>query len=143
MLMDYLRDNNCLNIRIKIANITNCKDPAEFIKEYGPEKIKEAIRNASYVEEYLSKKAKEDNTDPFTGVLDQWKYQEDICRYASWMNDEIKISRMAGVAAPLLGATQDVVMNEIQKIIKRREEATRRLDEANRRLANTNRSKEN
>lgn len=52
------------------------------------------------------------------------------------MNDEIKISRMAGVAAPLLGATQDVVMNEIQKIIERREEATRRL-------ANTNRSKEN
>ena len=91
---------------------------------------------ASYVEEYLSKKAREDNTDPFTGVLDQWKYQEDICRYASWMNDEIKISRMASVAAPLLGATQDVVMNEIQKIIERREEA-------NRRLANTNRSKEN
>ena len=143
MLMDYLRENNCLNIRIKIANITSGKDPAEFIKEYGPEKIKEAIRNASYVEEYLSKKAREDNTDPFTGVLDQWKYQEDICRYASWMNDEIKISRMAGVAAPLLGATQDVVMNEIQKIIERREEANRRLEEANRRLANTNRSKEN
>lgn len=142
-IMEHLRESNCINFRVRIVNNTDGKDPAEFIKEYGPEKIKEAIRNASYVEEYLSKKAREDNTDPFTGVLDQWKYQEDICRYASWMNDEIKISRMAGVAAPLLGATQDVVMNEIQKIIERREEATRRLEETNRRLANTNRSKEN
>jgi len=142
-IMEHLRESNCINFRVRIVNNTDGKDPAEFIKEYGPEKIKEAIRNASYVEEYLSKKAREDNTDPFTGVLDQWKYQEDICRYASWMNDEIKISRMAGVAAPLLGATQDVVMNEIQKIKERREEATRRLEEANRRLTNTNRSKEN
>lgn len=136
MLMDYLRENICINMRIKIANISNGKGPSEFISENGPEKIKEAVRNANYVEEYLLKRAREDNTDPFTGVLDLWKYQEDICRYASWMNDEIKISRMAGVAAPLLGATQDVVMNEIQRIIKRREEE-------NNRLANINRSREN
>lgn len=135
-IMEHLRESNCIDYRVRIVNNTDGKDPAEFIKEYGPEKIKEVVRNASYVEEYLLKRASEDNTDPFTGVLDQWKYQEDICRYASWMNDEIKISRMAGVAAPLLGATQDVVMNEIQKIIERREEA-------NRRLANTKRSKEN
>ena len=92
--MEHLRESNCVNFRVRIVNNTDGKDPADFIKKYGSEKIKEVVRNASYVEEYLLKRASEDNTDPFTGVLDKWKYQEDICRYASWMNDEIKISRI-------------------------------------------------
>ena len=47
--------------------------------------------------------------------LDRGKYQEDICLYGSWMNDEIKMSRMAGTAAPLLGATQQAVMSQMSR----------------------------
>ena len=81
----------------------------------GAEKFKDVVKNALYVEDYLLERAKNDNTDPETGVLDRGRYQKDICTYGSWMNDEIKMSRMAGVAAPLLGASAQAVMNQMIK----------------------------
>ena len=118
MMTDYLMTINELNIRIKIAVVPDGVGPKECIKENGPEKIKDVVRYALDIDNYLLKRAKEDNTDPITGVLDLWKYQEDICLYASWMNDDIKISRMAFVAAPLLGATPESVTSQIRKYIK-------------------------
>lgn len=115
MMMDYLKKLSGLNIRIKIAKVPDGKDPDEFIRVNGAEKFKEVVRNALYVEEYLLERAKNDNTDPESGSLDLGKYQEDICRYGSWMNDEIKVSRMAGVASPILGATREAVMSQMQR----------------------------
>lgn len=115
MMMEYLRKLTGLNIRIKIAKVPDGKDPDEYIKTNGPEKFKEVVRNSLYVEDYLLYRAKNDNTDAETGVLDTGKYQQDILKYGSWMNDDIKMSRMAGVAAPLLGATQQAVLNQMQK----------------------------
>ena len=115
MMMDYLKKLTGINIRIRIAKVPDGKDPDEYIKTNGAEKFKEVVRNALYVEDYLLERAKEDNTDPETSVLDRGRYQEDICKYGSWMTDEIKMSRMAGVAAPLLGATQQAVMSQMQR----------------------------
>ena len=115
MMMEYLKKLTGINIRIRIAKVPDGKDPDEYIKTNGAEKFKDVVRNALYVEDYLLERAKNDNTDPETGVLDRGRYQEDICIYGSWMNDEIKMSRMAGVAAPFLGATQQAVMSQMQK----------------------------
>ncbi len=115
MMMDYLKKLTGINIRIRIAKVPDGKDPDEYIKTNGADKFKDVVRNALYVEDYLLERAKSDNTDPETGILDRGRYQADICEYGSWMNDEIKMSRMAGVAAPLLGATQQAVMSQMQK----------------------------
>ena len=116
MMMEYLNKLTGINIRIKIAKVPDGKDPDEFIRENGADKFREVVRNALYVEDYLLYRAKNDNTDPETGELDRGRYQEDICLYGSWMNDEIKISRIAGVAAPLLGATQQAVISQIMRV---------------------------
>ncbi|SDX89171.1 Toprim-like [Ruminococcaceae bacterium YAD3003] len=115
MMMDYLKKLTGINIRIRIAKVPDGKDPDEYIKVNGADKFKEVVKNALYVEDYLLERAKNDNTDPDSGVLDRGRYQEDICQYGSWMNDDIKMSRMAGVAAPLLGATQQAVMSQMQR----------------------------
>ena len=115
MMMDYLKKLTGINIRIRIAKVPDGKDPDEYIKTNGAEKFKDVVKNALYVEDYLLERAKNDNTDPETGELDRGRYQKDICVYGSWMNDEIKMSRMAGVAAPLLGAAPQAVMNQMIK----------------------------
>ena len=115
MMMEYLKKLTGINIRIKIAKVPNGKDPDEFIKVNGADKFKEVVRNALYVEDYLLERAKNDNTDPETGSLDSGKYQQDILVYGSWMNDEIKMSKMAGVAGPVLGATQQAVLSQMKK----------------------------
>ena len=115
MMMEYLKKLTGINIRIKIAKVPDGKDPDEYIKVNGADKFKDVVRNALYVEDYLLERAKNDNTDPETGSLDSGKYQQDILVYGSWMNDEIKMSRMAGVAAPLLGASAQAVMNQMLK----------------------------
>ena len=113
MMMEYLNKLTGINIRIKIAKVPDGKDPDEFIRANGADKFREVVRSALYVEDYLLERAKNDNTDPETGELDRGRYQEDICRYGSWMNDDIKMSRIAGTAAPLLGATQQAVMSQM------------------------------
>ncbi|MBQ5767278.1 MAG: DNA primase, partial [Clostridiales bacterium] len=113
MMMEYLKKLTGINIRIRIAKVPDGKDPDEFIRVNGADKFREVVKNALYVEDYLLVRAKNDNTDPETGMLDRGRYQEDICLYGSWMNDDIKKSRMAGVAAPLLGATQQAVMSQM------------------------------
>ena len=115
MMMDYMKKLTGINIRIRIAKVPDGKDPDEYIKTNGAEKFKDVVKNALYVEDYLLERAKNDNTDPESGELDRGRYQKDICTYGSWMNDEIKMSRMAGVAAPLLGATSQAVMNQMIK----------------------------
>lgn len=115
MMMEYLNKLTGINIRIKIAKVPDGKDPDEFIRVNGADKFREVVKNALYVEDYLLERARNDNTDPETGELDRGRYQEDICRYGSWMNDDIKMSRMAGAAAPLLGATQQAVISQMQR----------------------------
>ncbi len=115
MMMEYLNKLTGINIRIKIAKVPDGKDPDEFIRVNGADKFREVVRSALYVEDYLLERARNDNTDPETGELDRGRYQEDICRYGSWMNDDIKMSRMAGAAAPLLGATQQAVISQMQR----------------------------
>ena len=115
MMMEYLKKLTGINIRIKIAKVPDGKDPDEFIKVNGADKFKGVVRNALYVEDYLLERAKNDNTDPETGSLDSGKYQQDILVYGSWMNDEIKMSKMAGVAGPVLGATQQAVLSQMKK----------------------------
>jgi len=115
MMMEYLRKLTGINIRIRIAKVPDGKDPDEYIRTNGADKFKEVVKNALYVEDYLLERAKNDNTDPETGILDRGRYQEDICLYGSWMNDDIKRSRMAGIAAPLLGASPDAVISQMQK----------------------------
>ena len=108
MMMEYLKKLTGINIRIKIAKVPDGKDPDEYIKVNGADKFKDVVRNALYVEDYLLERAKNDNTDPETGSLDSGKYQQDILVYGSWMNDEIKMSKMAGVAGPVLGSRSKI-----------------------------------
>ena len=128
MMMDYLKRLTGINIRIRIAKVPDGKDPDEYIKTNGAEKFKDVVKNALYVEDYLLDRAKNDNTDPETGELDRGRYQKDILTYGSWMNDEIKMSRMAGVAAPLLGASAQAVMNQMVKFQQAEEKKHEQMD---------------
>ncbi|MCQ2472768.1 MAG: DNA primase [Saccharofermentans sp.] len=115
MMMEYLKKLTGLNITIKIAKVPDGKDPDEYIKQNGADKFKEVVKNALYVEDYLIERAKRDSIDPETGNLDRGRYQSAIMEYGCWMNDEIKMSRMANAAAPILGATVQAVMNQMLK----------------------------
>ena len=128
MMMDYLKKLTGINIQIRIAKVPDGKDPDEYIKTNGADKFKDVVKNALYVEDYLLERAKNDNTDPETGELDRGRYQKDICTYGSWMNDEIKMSRMAGVAAPLLGATAQAVMNQMIKFQQAEDKKQEQVD---------------
>ncbi len=112
MMCDFLRKNDKSHIRIKIAKVPDGKDPDEFIKTNGAEAFADVVRNAFYVEDYLLDRAYNDNFDKKVG-LDTGKYQEDVCLYGSWINDEITRSKMANAAANKLGASADAVLKQM------------------------------
>lgn len=112
MMCTALRKLSGVELRIKIAKVPDGKDPDEFIKTNGADAFKAVVDNAKYVDEYLLERAYNDNYNDEKG-LDKGKYQEDVCRYASWLNDEINRSSMANVAASHLGASSEAVFNRI------------------------------
>jgi len=115
MMSKALRKLSGVELRIKIAKVPDGKDPDEFIKVNGTEAFKEVVEHAKYVDDYLLERAYNDNYSDDRG-LDKGKYQEDVCRYASWLNDEIKRSAMANTAAGLLGASSDAVFSRINAL---------------------------
>ncbi|MCR4689178.1 MAG: DNA primase [Saccharofermentans sp.] len=119
MMCDFLRKNEKSHIRIKIAKVPDGKDPDEFIKVNGAGAFADVVRNAYYVEDYLLDRAYSDNFDKKSG-LDTGKYQEDVCLYGSWMNDEIAKSKMANAAANKLGANSDIVLRQMISIAERK-----------------------
>ena len=72
----------------------------------------EVVNNAKYVDEYLTERAYEDNYKEGAG-LDTERYQDDICLYGSWLNDEIKRSKMAGNASVYLKARPDIILKQM------------------------------
>jgi DNA primase catalytic core len=115
LMTGYLRKLSGIDLRIKIAKVPEAKDPDAFIKEHGVQAFKEVVDNALYVDEYLLERAYNDNYTEEKG-LDKGKYQEDVCTYASWLNDEIKRSSMAITAASYLGASSEAVFNRINAL---------------------------
>ena len=115
LMTGYLRKLSGIDLRIKIAKVPEAKDPDAFIKEHGVQAFKEVVDNALYVDEYLLERAYNDNYSDEKG-LDKGKYQEDVCTYASWLNDEIKRSSMAITAASYLGASSEAVFNRINAL---------------------------
>ena len=115
MMTGYLRKLSGIDLRIKIAKVPDAKDPDAYIKEHGVKAFQEVVDHAQYVDEYLLERAYNDNYSDEKG-LDKGKYQEDVCTYASWLNDEIKRSSMANTAASYLGASSEAVFNRINAI---------------------------
>ena len=112
MMLSYLHKMNGMKIKIKIAKVPGGKDPDEYIRNEGPEKFREVVNNAKYVDEYLTDRAYEDNYKEGSG-LDTERYQDDICLYGSWLNDEIKRSKMAGNASVYLKARPDIILKQM------------------------------
>lgn len=133
MMLEYLDKMSGLKIRIKIANVPDGKDPDEYIKLNGKESFLQVVRNSLDVDDYLLKRAYEDNCDE-KDVLDTYKYQEDIVLYSSWIRDDIKREKIAYEASKYLKATPQTVMSLInnsreEAIMKKEKEdirATRR-----------------
>ena len=115
MMTGYLRKLSGVDIRIKIAKVPDGKDPDGYIKENGVESFRKIVEHAQYVDEYLLERAYNDNYSDEKG-LDKGRYQEDVLRYASWINDEIMRSSMAGVAAGYLGANPEAVFKRINAV---------------------------
>ena len=115
MMSKALRKLSGVELRIKIAKVPDGKDPDEFIKVNGADAFKGVVEHAKYVDDYLLERAYNDNYSDDKG-LDKGKYQEDVCRYASWLNDEIKRSSMANTAAGLLGASSEAVYTRINAL---------------------------
>ena len=115
MMSKALRKLSGVELRIKIAKVPDGKDPDEYIKANGADAFKDVVAHAQYVDDYLLERAYNDNYSDDKG-LDKGKYQEDVCRYASWLNDEIKRSSMANTAAGLLGASSEAVFSRINAL---------------------------
>lgn len=115
MMSKALRKLSGVELRIKIAKVPDGKDPDEFIKANGADAFKDVVEHAKYVDDYLLERAYNDNYSDDKG-LDKGRYQEDVCRYASWLNDEIKRSTMANTAAGILGASSDAVFSRINAL---------------------------
>ena len=115
MMSKALRKLSGVELRIKIAKVPDGKDPDEFIKANGADAFKDVVEHAKYVDDYLLERAYNNNYSDDKG-LDKGRYQEDVCRYASWLNDEIKRSTMANTAAGILGASSDAVFSRINAL---------------------------
>ncbi len=117
MMLGYLRKMTGLAIKIKIAKVPGGKDPDEFIKTYGSEEFVKVVKNAKYVDQYLTDRAYDDNYTDGAG-LDIERYQDDICLYGSLLNDEIKRSKMAANASVYLKAKPELILNKMNDMAK-------------------------
>ena len=104
-------------MRIKIASVPDGKDPDEYIKNNGAESFKAIVRNAHDLDDYLLKRAYDDNCDE-SGKLDLYRYQDDIVTYGSWVTDDLKREKMASTAAQYLGANYMTVLNRMNDMMK-------------------------
>jgi len=115
MMLGYLRKMTGLKIKIKIAKVPGGKDPDEYIRINGAERFAEVVRSAKYVDQYLTDRAYDDNYTDGIG-LDTEKYQDDICLYGSLLNDEIKRSKMAGMASVYLKAKPEIILSRMKDL---------------------------
>lgn len=136
MILGYMRRIKSLNVRVKIAKVPNAKDPDEFIREFGKEEFQAVVDNAIDIDKYLLNKAYEDNTAE--GKLDDYNYQNDIIKYGSWVTDPVKRGRMASVAAPILEANPEIIlerMKDAELSIVKENERQLKLEEQRRQRA--------
>ena len=96
-------------IRVRIANVPEGKDPDEHIKLYGSDSIKEFVKRALDVQDYLFDRAYDDNYDQKLG-LDEYGFEEDIIEYGSWIQDSKKREILAVKAAECLKVSKDTIM---------------------------------
>ena len=112
MMMKYLEKMSGMNTRIKICAVPDGKDPDEFIKKNGAENFASVVRSALDVDDYLMKRAYEDNLGE-RDELDLYKYQEDVTEYGSWIRDDVKREKMASQAASNLRANYTTVLKQM------------------------------
>lgn len=115
MMQSYLKKMTGLKIRIKIAAVPDGKDPDEYIKNNGAQSFQNVVKNAKDVDDYLFDRAYNDNCDE-NGVLDQYRFQEDIISYASIIHDELKREKMSTNAATYLGVNYQSLLNRINDV---------------------------
>lgn len=109
MLLIFLRKMAGMTIRIRIACVPDGKDPDEFIKLNGVEQFRHVVEKAKDVDDYLFDRAYDDNNNE-EGVLDVFRFRQDITEYGSWIKDELKREKMAAKAARYLGANSATVL---------------------------------
>ncbi len=101
-------------IRVRIANVPEGKDPDEHIKLYGSDSIKEFVKRAPDVQDYLFDRAYDDNYDQKLG-LDEYGFEEDIIEYGSWIQDSKKRESLAVKAAECLKVSKDTILRVINE----------------------------
>lgn len=116
MMLKFLKKMSGLKIRIKIAYVPDGKDPDEYIRNNGKDSFATVVANAKDVDDYLFERAYNDNCDE-DGKLDQYKYQDDIILYGSWIQDELRREKMATNAAVYLGANYKTVLNRMNEVM--------------------------
>ena len=116
MMLKFLKKMSGLKIRIKIAYVPDGKDPDEYIRNNGKDSFALVVANAKDVDDYLFERAYNDNCDE-DGKLDQYKYQDDIILYGSWIQDDLRREKMATNAAVYLGANYKTVLNRMNEVM--------------------------
>ena len=132
MMMKYLDKMSGMNTRIKICAVPDGKDPDEYIKNNGAENFASVVRSALDVDDYLMKRAYEDNLGD-NDELDLYKYQEEVTEYGSWIRDDVKREKMASMAATYLRVNYTTVLRSMDS--KREKFLTESAEASARQLA--------
>ncbi len=115
MMQGYLKKMTGLKIRIKIAVVPDGKDPDEYIKNNGAQSFANVVKNARDVDDYLFDRAYNDNCNE-EGILDTYRFQEDIIKYGSIIHDELKREKMSTSASSYIGVNYQSLLNRINDV---------------------------
>ncbi|MCC7160123.1 DNA primase [Candidatus Nomurabacteria bacterium] len=103
------------DMNVKASAVPDGKDPADLIKEKGPDAWREVIRNAKHIIEFLVDKyiSINENKDKLKVKLE---IDEKIIPYIALINNPVKRSHFVSLVADKTGISEDDIRAKIKKV---------------------------
>lgn len=101
------------DMNVKASEVGEGKDPADLIKEKGPDAWREVIRNSKHVIEFLVDKYISNSKDKLKTKLE---IDEKIIPYISLINNPVKKSHFISLVSNRSGISEDDIRARIKKI---------------------------
>lgn len=114
MLLDRKKKHTGMTTQVRVAKVSDGKDPDEYIKLYGKDEFAKVVDQAVPVLEYLVDSAYQQSLND--GRFDSVLFQQLISTYLSWEDNMILRERAAHQAATILGVSTASVMSEVGKL---------------------------
>ena len=96
----------------KVLQVTNAKDPDEYIKKFGPENFKRLLSNSkSYISFEIEQKLKEYNINDITEKIE---FTKEVAKIISKLENSIEKEAFAKEASNITGISYETIIDEIK-----------------------------